>query len=97
MFHSYTTALATLAGGLICVVPNVYVAFRILRIETSDSPHKTTSTFYRAEVGKLTITVALLVMVFMSFDNINALALFVTYIVVTLGGWFVPLLFPIRT
>lgn len=86
-------ALSALFGGLICVLPNIYMAYKLTAKRTAD-PSQLMSAFYTAELGKIFITMALFVVVFTTLKWIQPLALLVGFSLAQIVQWLVPLLMP---
>ena len=86
-------ALSALFGGLICVLPNIYMAYKLTAKRTAD-PSQLMSAFYTAELGKIFITMALFVVVFTTLKWIQPLALLVGFSWAQIVQWLVPLLMP---
>ena len=86
-------ALSVLLGGLICLMPNLYMARKLTSHRTAD-PSKLMSTFYAAEFGKIFITMALFAVVFITQHWVQPLALLVGFGLAQVAQWVAPLLEP---
>lgn len=86
-------AMSALLGGLICVLPNLYMA-RKLTAKRSADPSQLMSAFYAAEFGKIFITMALFALVFITMEWIRPLMLLVGFSLAQIAQWLVPLLMP---
>ena len=86
-------ALSVLLGGLICLMPNLYMARKLTAQRTAD-PSKLMSTFYAAEFGKIFITMALFAVVFITQHWVQPLALLVGFGLAQVAQWVAPLLEP---
>ena len=80
---------SALVGGLICVIPNLYLARRITAKRTAD-PNELTRIIYTAEFGKLFITAALFAGVFATQEWIQPIALLAGFGLAQLTHWVVP-------
>lgn len=88
-----TVALSALVGGLICLMPNIYLAHKLTAHRTADAS-KLMRTFYAAEFGKIFITMALFAMVFITQQWVQPLVLLVGFGSAQVAQWVVPLLEP---
>lgn len=88
-----TAAYSVLLGGLICLIPNCYFAYRTFQFEGARAAREIVKSFYRGEAGKLVLTSLLFAAVFMGVKPLNALALFCGYCAVLSISWVVPLLY----
>lgn len=86
-------ALSVLLGGLICLMPNIYMARKLTAHRTADA-NKLMSTFYAAEFGKIFITMALFAVVFITQQWVQPLALLVGFGLAQVAQWVAPLLEP---
>ncbi len=91
------TAYSILLGGLICVIPNSYFAYRAFQFQGARAARQIVRSFYRGEAGKLLLTALLFAAVFKWVAPLNALALFGGYCGVLFVGWVVPLWHESRT
>lgn len=80
---------SALAGGLICVVPSAFFAFRLWA--AAQRGGSLGSAFAVGELLKVGLTVALFFLVFRLFPEVDALPLFVGFIA-TLHGYLFALL-----
>ena len=83
------SAGSALIGGLICVIPNLYLARRLTARRTAD-PNELTRIIYTAEFGKLVITAALFAGVFATQEWIQPIALLVGFGLAQLTHWVTP-------
>ncbi|WP_235263557.1 ATP synthase subunit I [Nitrincola sp. A-D6] len=58
---------------------------------TARSPREILANIYMSETGKVLLAVALFSLVFMLIEPLNAAALFVTYILLQVTGWYLQL------
>jgi len=84
-------ALSVLLGGLICLIPNLYLARKLTAHRSADA-NKLMSTMYAAEFGKIFITMALFAVVFITQKWVQPLILLVGFGIAQLVHWLVPLL-----
>lgn len=88
-----TPAYSVLLGGLICVVPNVYFAYRTFKFRGARAAREIVRSFYAGEAGKLALTAVLFAAVFIGVKSLNPLALFAGFCLVQMIGWLVPLFY----
>lgn len=86
-------AMSALIGGLICLIPNVYLARKLM---TSASKRTADSsilinTLYAAEFGKILITIVLFAVVFVTQEWIHPVALLAGFGIAQLTHWLTPL------
>jgi ATP synthase protein I len=86
-----TTALSVFFGGLIAIVPNAYFAKWAFRYAGAKSAANVARSFYRGEAGKFVLTTVLFAAVFMYIRPLNAIALFLSYIVLMALNWMLAL------
>ena len=82
---------SALVGGLIALLPSCFYVWRSSRGKTQD-PRSLVKAHYRAESGKLAITVVLFGVAFTQLGPIAAPPLFVTYVATFASYWAAPLL-----
>jgi len=82
---------SALLGGLICLIPNVYFAFRAFKYRGARAARHIVRSFYLGEAVKLGLTAGLFTLVFVGVKPLAPLALFIGYLSVQLVGWLVPL------
>ena len=78
--YGITTAYSVLLGGLICLLPNTYFAYRAFRFQGARAAKQIVQSFYAGEAGKLALTTILFAGVFIGVKPLNALALFIGYL-----------------
>lgn len=93
LVYGITPAYSALLGGLICLLPNCYFAFRAFRFQGARAAKQIVRSFYAGEAGKLALTTLLFAGVFIAVKPLNALALFVGYVGVQLLNWIVPVVY----
>ena len=81
---------SALVGGLTALLPSCFYVWRSSRVKTQE-PRSLVKAHYRAESGKMAITVMAFGLVFTQLGPIAALPLFATY-VATLASYWVALL-----
>ena len=89
--------LSALLGGLICLIPNLYMAYKTFAYSGATAAQKIVNSFYKGEAGKLLLTIAGFSLVFLLVRPLDPLALFLTYVVVQSVFWFTPVLMKTRT
>ena len=77
---------SALVGGLIALLPSCFYVWRSSRGKTQD-PRSLVKAHYRAESGKLAITVVLFGVAFTQLGAIAAPPLFVTYVATLASYW----------
>ena len=82
-------ALSALIGGMICVVPNAYLARKLTSKRTADV-NQLKNNLYAAEFGKILITFALFAAVFATQEWIHPVALLAGFGLAQLTHWFTP-------
>ncbi len=85
-----TAAYSVLLGGLICLLPNCYFAYRAFKFQGARAARDIVRSFYVGEAGKLLLTAILFAVVFSSVKPINALAIFLGFGAVQMIQWLVP-------
>lgn len=88
--QDYQSSLSALVGGLICVIPNMYLARKISSNRTADAD-ELTKTIYAAEFGKLFITAALFAGVFATQKWVQPVALLAGFGIAQLTHWITPM------
>lgn len=86
-------AYSVLLGGLICLVPNAWFAYRTFQFQGARAAQEIVRSFYAGEAGKLALTAIMFAGVFIGVKPLNALALFTGFCLIQLVGWLVPLLY----
>jgi len=80
---------SAMLGSLTCVIPNAFLATRIVLAHRDPGPRALIRAAYTGELGKLALTVLMFSVVFVTVRPLAAWALFAGYIaaqLVTLGG-----------
>ena len=85
-------ALAAILGGLACLVPQTWFAWRVFRVGAGDSPQAMLAAFYQGEVVKLALVAIVLIAIFRAWPEVPLAALVLTFIAVQAVHWFAPLL-----
>lgn len=80
-------AYSALLGGLISIGPNVYFARWAFRFSGAQAAVEVARSFYRGEAGKFLLTACMFAGVFALVEPINAMVLFLAYIVLTVLNW----------
>lgn len=63
--------LSALAGGGICVLPNAFLALRLVAAGTGGDPHRALRATYIGAAGKLVMTAALFAAAFVLFRGVS--------------------------
>ncbi len=90
------TAFSAMLGGLICFVPNLYLAYRLTAKRTAE-PNKSVQVLYTAELGKIVITATLFATVFATQEWIQPVFLLGGFGVVQLAHWITPVVMGTET
>lgn len=84
--HGSHGAYSAFLGGLICLVPNAYFAWRVFGRASEGTPDRVFGGMLRAEVAKLALAGVMFAVVFATVQGLNVLALFVAYMAVHVAG-----------
>jgi ATP synthase protein I len=79
--------VSVLAGGLIAIVPQAYFGHRVFRYTGAQLSPEVTQSFYKGEFWKFTLTATGFSLVLALVRPINGLAVFVTFIGMTVMYW----------
>ncbi len=82
-------ALSALIGGMICLIPNMYLAYKLTAKRTADV-NVLKNVLYAAEFGKILITIALFAVVFATQEWVHPVALLAGFGIAQLTHWFTP-------
>lgn len=80
-------AMSVLLGSIVSLIPALYFAYRFLRPRGSRQARQYVSNLYRAQVGKMTLTMALFAMVFVKWPPSHPVLFFSAYAVTTFVPW----------
>ncbi len=80
-------ALSALAGGVTCLVPQAFFAWRSGQVRGGRQARRFVMNLYRAEAGKFGLTVALLAMIFVAVPPSNPISFFSAYVAAQLMPW----------
>jgi ATP synthase protein I len=86
-----TSAYSALLGGLIAIVPNAYFARWAFRYTGAQAVVEVARSFYRGEAGKFLLTALLFAAVFALVKPLNAVIVFLAYIVLIALNWMLAL------
>lgn len=89
-FFGAEAALSALLGGLVCLLPNTYFAWRAFRYQGARLANDIVKSFYRAEAGKFGLTAALFTLVFVAVPPSNPVFFFGAYVVTLFTQWLGP-------
>ena len=95
-FWGRSAAIGALAGGVIVWLPNCYFAYRAFRYRGARAARQIVGSFYAGVAGKIVLTSALFVLVFVNLKPLNAPAVFIGVIFVQTLNWLVPLAASVR-
>ncbi len=79
--------VSALAGGLIASLANGYFAWKVFAKQQETESAQILSTYYRAEVGKIILTVMLFVFAISVIKPLNMIALISAYLLITMIPW----------
>lgn len=88
LLHSTSWALAALLGGLSCVLPTLCFARMLFR---QHDVRTMAVAVIAGEIGKLALTVSFFIVIFVKYKDVNVLVLLLTYFMVHLSYWLVPI------
>ena len=80
-------AYSALLGGICCVIPNAYLASRLLLKSGTGDARAFVRAAYVGEAGKLGLTAVLFTLVFVWVKPLNPGALFAGFIAAIATGW----------
>ena len=90
LYQGKLVALSVLLGGFICVIPNFYLARKLVGKRTADI-NQLKNNIYAAEFGKIIITIALFAGVFATQNWIHPVALLAGFGFAQLTHWITPM------
>lgn len=79
----FVLAYSCLLGGLIFILPHLYFAAKVFRYSGAQMASQVAQSFYRAETGKFVLSLVLFAVVFSVVKPLNIVALFLTYLLLT--------------
>lgn len=88
MFKDFVTAYSVFLGGVLYLLPMGWFSLKVLLKNSAQTPRQILANMYVSETGKVLLAVALFSLVFMLVKPLNAGALFVTYILLQMSGWY---------
>lgn len=86
VFQGHVAGYSGLLGGLVALLPNAYFAYRVYRYSGARSARVIVKEFYSGEAGKLILTAALFVLVWVGVSPLEPIAVFVGYLAVLAVG-----------
>jgi len=86
-FINQPVAVSIMAGGLTGSLANGYFAWKVFAKQQETESAQILSTYYRAEVGKIILTVMLFVAAFVAIKQLNVIALMCSYLFITMIPW----------
>ena len=86
VFQGGHAGLAALAGGLIAILPGLYLAVKVFSVPADAEPRQLVGAFYRGEAIKFGLTIVLFLIALQVFASAFA-PLMVTYILAILVYW----------
>lgn len=89
LFFNTKAAVSALLGGLVCIIPNAYFAYKVFTYQGARSAKLIVNSFYKGEALKIIISGILFTAVFV-LCRITALAFFASYILILMTQWFAP-------
>lgn len=88
-----SAAYSALLGGLIFTVPNAYFAYKAFTYSGARAARQIVKSFYMGESVKLILTAVLFTIVFVLVKPLDVLALFLTFFVLVMSNWLIPMVF----
>lgn len=82
-----TYAISALAGGFTASIANGYFGWKVFGKQQEAGENQILSTYYKAEVGKIILTVSMFVVVFNLIKPLNVIALMSAYLLITMIPW----------
>ncbi len=79
-FQGPVAGYSGLLGGLIALVPNAYFVFRVFRYSGARSTRAIVTEMFSGEAGKLILTAALFIVVWLGVSPLEEIALFIGYL-----------------
>lgn len=95
LFWGFYSGVSAFTGGMICVIPNLYFAWRFFSATGALAAKQIVRGMYRAEMIKLLLTGLLFLVVF-TYLPIDVLPFFAGFILTQFVGWFAPLIIQFR-
>ena len=92
LWQGQVVAVSTLLGGAIAVIPNAFLAARLLQPRAGDSAQAMLKAAWLGEIGKLVLTGLLFAIVFVAVRPLSALAVFGGFIAAQLVIFGAPLI-----
>ena len=92
MWQGQLAAVSALLGGAIAVVPNAFLAARLLSPRANANAEALLRAAWIGEIGKLALTVLLFIAVFVAVRPISAIGLFGGFVAAQLVIFGVPLI-----
>jgi|TARA_Y100000310_G_C20621428_1_gene783516 ATP synthase protein I len=89
LLSGWVAAYSALLGGMICVLPNAYLADRITRTKGLTREQKA-GRWMRGETGKIMQSGVMFALVFIWIKPLDPVLLFLTFIGIQLLHWLVP-------
>ncbi len=86
LFSSVKAAYSALLGGMTCLLPSLYFAYRAFKYKGAQAAKKIMASFYTGEALKMVFTFSLFALVFI-FIEIAVVPFFLTFILVQLVLW----------
>ncbi|HED36559.1 MAG TPA: hypothetical protein ENJ08_20365 [Gammaproteobacteria bacterium] len=86
-FFGQTIALSVISGGLIASLPNAWFGWKVFSGSAQAESTEILSTCYRAEIGKVILTVMLFLIAILTIKPINIIALMCAYLFITMIPW----------
>lgn len=83
-------ALSVLCGGLVCLLPNLFFAWRSLRVTGARYAQAMVKAFYQAEAGKFGLTAVLFAFFFIAVPPSNPALFFCAYVAAMAVHWLGP-------
>lgn len=92
LLRGQVVGYSALLGGLIFLIPHGYFALKAFRYAGARSARQIMSSFYQGEAGKLILCAIFFMMVFKWIQPLDVAALFLTFAIMLVTNWLIPLL-----
>lgn len=90
LFSGDQAAWSALIGGLVCILPNIYFAYRLFQYQGARLAKKILQGFYRGEAVKLILTGILFALVW-NYLKVSPLPFMLAFIAAQMVFWIAPL------
>ncbi|MGY0218615.1 ATP synthase subunit I [Endozoicomonadaceae bacterium StTr2] len=92
----HVAAYSALLGGMICVVPNIWMVRQTFRYTGARAAKEIINSFYKGGAGKFLLTIAAFILVFTQVKPLNTPVLFGMFMLGQAVYWVAPFLLKVR-